>query len=288
MKKLYTLFTALAFITINAQTTVDFTTEEGFSNGALYNQDAWDSSYTGTTWVVDTSIGAITLSNDWQRAAWEQGFSVSGAGESITFRVDLKFIGTFGTNNNPLIKIGFSSSSDVASTNPSANVVYLRTASYNTQLQLGNNVNSGPLSPNASLVIADCQATGESDDLAVLVTLTLGTDAASSTISSKLMNLTDGTETVIGSYTGINSNVYSAATTNIYGFLHAQTLTTTGSNAITQVQVSSVTMTQGDYLYSVVNQYGSSTSSSTNRINNYGQIGSGNLFVNKNGKIISY
>ena len=115
-------------------------------------------------------------------------------------------------------------------------------------MQLGNNANSGPLSPNASLVIADCQATGESDDLAVLVTLTLGTDATSSTISSKLMNLTDGTETVIGSYTGINSNVYSAATTNIYGFIHAQTLTTTGSNAITQVQVSSVTMAPGNTL----------------------------------------
>jgi hypothetical protein len=288
MKKLYILFFALALTTNNAQTTVNFTSGEGFSDGALYNQSGWDSSFTGNTWVVDTSTGAITLSNDWQRAAWEQGFSVSGAGESITFRVDLKFLGTFGTNNNPLIKIGFSSSSDVASSTPPANVVFLRTASYNTQLQLGNNVNSGPLSPNASLVIADCQASGESDDLAVLVTLTLGADAASSTISSKLMNLTDGTETIIGSYTGINSSVYSAATTNIYGFLHAQSLTTTGSNAITQVQVSSVTMTQGDYLYSVVNQYGSSKSSSTNRINNYGQIGSGNLFVNKNGKIISY
>jgi hypothetical protein len=288
MKKLYILFFALALTANNAQTTVNFTSGEGFSDGALYNQSGWDSSFTGTTWMVDTSIGAITLSNDWQRAAWEQGFSVSGAGESITFRVDLKFIGTFGTNNNPLIKIGFSSSSDVASSTPPANVVFLRTASYNTQLQLGNNVNSGPLSPNASLVIADCQATGESDDLAVLVTLTLGADAASSTISSKLMNLTDGTETVIGSYTGINSSVYSAATTNIYGFLHAQSLTTTGNNAITQVQVSSLTMTLGDYLYSVVNQNGGSTSSSTNRINNYGQIGSGNLFVTKNGKIISY
>ena len=248
MKKLYTLITALVFMTINAQTTVNFTAEEGFSNAALYTQDGWDSSFTGTTWMVDTSIGAITLSNDWQRAAWEQGFSVSGAGESITFRVDLKFIGTFGTNNNPLLKIGFSSSSDVANSTPPANVVFLRTASYNTQLQLGNNANSGPLSPNASLVIAECQATGESDDLAVLVTLTLGTDATSSTISSKLMNLTDGTETVIGSYTGINSNVYSAATTNIYGFIHAQTLTTTGSNAITQVQVSSVTMAPGNTL----------------------------------------
>ena len=248
MKNFYILITALAFLTIDAQTNVNFTADEGFTDGALYTQTGWDSSFTGNTWQVDTSIEAITLSNDWQRAAWGQGFSVSGAGESITFRADLKFLGTFGTNNNPLIKIGFSSSNDVSSSTPPANVVFLRTASYNTQLQLGNNVNSGPLSPNASLQIADCQATGESDDLAVLVTLTLGTDAASSTISSKLMNLTDGTETVIGSYTGINSNVYSAATNNVYGFLHAQSLTTTGSNAITQVQVNSVTMAPGNTL----------------------------------------
>ena len=289
MKNIYTLaIVAFSISLLSSQTTVNFSDGEGFTDGALYTQNGWDSSFTGNTWVVDSTLGAITLSNDWQRAAWGQGFSVSGAGESITFRVDLKFLGTFGTNNNPLIKIGFSSSSDVASSTPPANVVFLRTASYNTQLQLGNNANSSPLSPNASLVIANCQASGESDDLAVLVTLTLGADAASSTISSKLMNLTDGTETVIGSYTGINSSVYSAATTNIYGFLHAQSLTTTGSNAITQVQVSSVSMIHGDYIYSVVNKYGGSTSSSTNRINNYGQIGSGNLFVTKNGKIISY
>lgn len=289
MKDYFGIFLFFLFCNLTvSQTTVNFSSSEGFTDGALYNQAAWDSSFTGSTWMVDTSIGAITLSNNWQRAAWEQGFSVSGAGESITFRVDLKFLGTFGTNNNPLLKIGFSSSSNVGSSTPPANVVFLRTASYNTQLQLGNNANSGPLSPNASLQIADCQATAESDDLAVFVTLTLGSDAASSTISAKLMNLTDGTETVIGSYTGINSNVFSAATTNIYGFLHAQTLTTTGNNAVTQVQVSSVKMTQGDYLYSVVNRFGSSTSSSTNRINSHGQIGAGNTFVNKNGKLISY
>ena len=80
MKKLYILFFALALTTNNAQTTVNFTSGEGFSDGALYNQSGWDSSFTGNTWVVDTSTGAITLSNDWQRAAWEQGFSVSGAG----------------------------------------------------------------------------------------------------------------------------------------------------------------------------------------------------------------
>ena len=42
MKKLYTLITALVFMTINAQTTVNFTAEEGFSNAALYTQDGWD------------------------------------------------------------------------------------------------------------------------------------------------------------------------------------------------------------------------------------------------------
>ncbi|MEJ6711527.1 MAG: hypothetical protein QNK65_05080, partial [Flavobacteriales bacterium] len=118
MKKFYFLLFALTANFLTAQTTVNFTTEEGFTDGALYNQTGWDSSYTGTTWLVDTSIGALTLSNDWQSAAWGQGFSVSGAGESITFRVDLKFLGTMGTNNNPLIKIGFSSSSDVATTIP--------------------------------------------------------------------------------------------------------------------------------------------------------------------------
>ena len=62
------------------------------------------------------------------------------------------------------------------------------------------------------------------------------------------MNLTDGTESVIGSYTGISAAVFAAATTNIYGFLHAQSLTTTGNNAITQIQVSSVTMTNENSL----------------------------------------
>ena len=248
MKKIYFLLFALTANFLTAQTTVNFTDGEGFADGALYNQTGWDSSLTGTTWLVDTSIGALTLSNDWQRAAWGHGFSVSGAGESITFRVDLKFLGTMGTNNNPLIKIGFSSSSDVASTTPPNNGVFLRTANYNSQLQLANNLNSGALSPNASLLIADCQGTGESDDLAVLVTLTLGADADSSTISAKLMNLTDGTESVVGSDTVISADVFAAATTNIYGFLHAQTLTTTGNNAITQIQVSSVTMTNENSL----------------------------------------
>jgi len=250
MKKIYTLiFFTITTSFLTAQTTVNFTLGEGFTSGALYSQTNWDSQFSATTWTVDPTAGGMTsVSAEYQRAAWEQGFSVSGSGESITFRVDLKFLGTFGTNNNPLIKIGFSSSSDVRSNNG----VFLRTASFNSQLQLGNDGNSGPLSPNASLLIADCQAVGESDDLAVLVTLTLGADATSSTISAILKNLTDGTESAIGSYTGIAPLLFTEATTNIYGYFQSSGFKSTGGGgALTEIQVSSVTMTQGNTLNNV-------------------------------------
>ena len=250
MKNIYTIVLLFLTISVNSQTTtvntVNFDTNEGYTAGALYNQTGWDSQFTGNTWIVDPVSGVSSVSSDFQMAAWKQGFSVSEVNDYVTFRVDLKFTGTFGTNNNPLIKIGFSSSSDVAAAPPPPNNgVFLRTANYNTQLQLGNNLNSGALTPNASLVIADCQGIGESDDLAVIVTLTLGADASSSTISAKLMNLTDGTETVVGSQNGVSSEVFGAATTNIYGFFQAQSFKNTGgSGALTEIQVSSVTMTE--------------------------------------------
>ena len=248
MKNSYTLiFFTLITSFLTAQK-VDFTTAEGFTSGPLYNQTGWDSQFTGTTWTVNPSTGMTLVSGEYQRAAWEQGFSVSGSGESITFRVDLKFLGTFGTNSNALIRIGFSDDANVGSAPfPTNNGVFLRTANFNSQLQLGNNGNIGALSPNASLLIVDCQAGGESDDLAVLVTLTLGDDAASSTISAKLINLTDGTESAIGSYTGIEPSLFTSATSNIYGYFQSNSFKNTGGGgALTEIQVSSVTMTQGD------------------------------------------
>ena len=248
MKNSYTLiFFTLITSFLTAQK-VDFTTAEGFTSGPLYNQTGWDSQFTGTTWTVNPSTGMTLVSGEYQRAAWEQGFSVSGSGESITFRVDLKFLGTFGTNSNALIRIGFSDDANVGSAPfPTNNGVFLRTANFNSQLQLGNNGNIGALSPNASLLIVDCQAGGESDDLAVLVTLTLGAAATSSTISAKLINLTDGTESAIGSYTSIEPSLFTAATSNIYGYFQSSSFKSTGGGgALTEIQVSSVTMTQGD------------------------------------------
>ena len=84
----------------------------------LYNQTGWDSNYQTATWNVDATQGLVSTSDEWKRAAWGQEFALSGAGDQITFRVDLNFTGNLTAQNNPMIKIGFSSSSAVSTSNP--------------------------------------------------------------------------------------------------------------------------------------------------------------------------
>ena len=230
---------------VNSQNVVNFTTDEGFTSGALYNQPNWDANFQTSTWMVDASQGMVTATNQWKRAAWEQGFSLSGVGDEITFRVDLNFTGTFTAQNNPLIKIGFSASSDVGSSNPPSNTVFLSTTEDNEDtpggaLQIRNNTNNAPLSLETVLPISDCQGlNGTTDDLAVIVTLSLGENATSSIISGKLLNTTDGTSSNLGSYSGIDTQVFDAAASNIYGYFQAQSfITGSGLSAINVKKVS--------------------------------------------------
>lgn len=230
---------------VNSQNVVNFTTDEGFTSGALYNQPNWDANFQTSTWMVDASQGMVTATNQWKRAAWEQGFSLSGVGDEITFRVDLNFTGTFTAQNNPLIKIGFSASSDVGSSNPPSNTVFLSTTEDNEDtpggaLQIRNNTNNAPLSLETVLPISDCQGlNGVTDDLAVIVTLSLGENATSSIISGKLLNTTDGTSSNLGSYSGIDTQVFDAAASNIYGYFQAQSfITGSGLSAINVKKVS--------------------------------------------------
>ena len=91
------------------------------------------------------------------------------------------------------------------------------------------------------------------DDLALLVTLTLGNDAASSTISATLLNLADNTESITGSYTGIDESVYSAATTNIYGYFHSQSFSS--GTQLTSINVESVEMYTSVDIYPSVKRF---------------------------------
>ena len=242
---IFSIVLAFSINCVNSQNVVNFTTDEGFTSGALYNQPNWDANFQTSTWMVDASQGMVTATNPWKRAAWEQGFSLSGVGDEITFRVDLNFTGTFTAQNNPLIKIGFSASSDVGSSNPPSNTVFLSTTEDNEDtpggaLQIRNNTNNAPLSLETVLPISDCQGlNGTTDDLAVIVTLSLGENASSSIISGKLLNITDGTSSNLGSYSGIDTQVFDAAASNIYGYFQAQSfITGSGLSAINVKKVS--------------------------------------------------
>ena len=251
----YILSIVLAFSIncVNSQNVVNFTTDEGFTSGALYNQPNWDANFQTSTWMVDASQGMVTATDEWKRAAWEQGFSLSGVGDEITFRVDLNFTGNLTAQNNPLIKIGFSASSDVGGSNPPSSTVFLSTTADNEDnpggsLQLRNNTNSLPLSLETSLPLSGCQGVnGLTDDLAVVVTLSLGENATTSTISAKLLNITDGTSSNLGSYSGIDSQVFDAATSNIYGFFHAQSFKV--GNGLSAINVKKVSITTNIDIY---------------------------------------
>ena len=246
IKNILTLVFAIYAHGLIAQNVVNFTFDEGFSNGPLYNQNGWDANYQTSTWTVNANQGVVSTYNEWKRAAWGQSFSLSGAGDQISFRVDLNFTGQFSAINNPLIKIGFSASSSVGSSNPISNTVFLSSTEDNEDnpggsLQLRNNTNTAPLSLDTVLPLADCQGlNATSDDLAILVTLTLGTDEESSIISAKLLNVSDGTSSSIGSYNGISPEIFNAATNNIYGFFHAQSFK--NGAPLTAINVNKVSM----------------------------------------------
>ena len=84
-------------------------------------------------------------------------------------------------------------------------------------MQLRNNNNASALSPNTGLDLGSV-----SDDWALEVSLKLGDTAAESVISAKLINVTANQSSTVGSYMGINSEVFDAATSSgilfIYGF----------------------------------------------------------------------
>ena len=231
-----------------AQSVVNFSAAEGFSNGAtLTSQTAWSAS----SWIVDTNNGGmVTTSTDWKRAAWQKAFPLTEPGDMIKLRIDFNFTGIINEVNKPLFKVGFSTSGNVEYTNPVANTVFLSVindADYSSPiLHLRHNNNKNALTPDAYLELATSQGATASDDLAVEITLTLGQDASSSTIEAKLVNVTDATETDLGIYTGIDPVVFTSAQSGLYPFFSSQLLSegmsAVDSNSSYAVNVSKLTV----------------------------------------------
>ncbi len=210
MKKLYFLFFALTanFLTAQTSTTVDFTTAEGYVQGALDANPNWG----GSNWFVSPAEGTerAETSAGYSWARWGVPFTVSDS--EITFEVHFKFsvdipagklVSRFGFNDNG------SNSGNIANIQLST----LNEGGLFVRAQGNLPVSSGGAGLN------DFQQ----DDLIIKVMLTLGADAASSTISAELTNVTDNITSGIAVIQGINSSVFNAATSGgISGFIHAQ------------------------------------------------------------------
>ena len=232
MKKIYTLIIALlGIITVDAQTTtVDFTTDEGYVQGPLDANPDWG----GANWFVSTAEGTerAETSAGYSWARWATPFTVSGS--EITFEVHFKFsvdipasklVSRFGFNDNG------PNSGNIANIQLST----LGDGGLYVRAQGNIPVTSGGAGLN------DFQQ----DDLIISVVLTLGENAASSTISAKLVNVTDNITSEIAVIEGISSSVFNAATsTGVSGFIHAQD----NIGGTRGFLVDKVVMTQGNTL----------------------------------------
>ena len=209
MKKIYTLLFATSLMCVmSAQTTVDFTLEEGYVQGPLDSNPDWG----GENWFVNPTPGTerAETTGGYSWARWGTPFIVSDTEISFEvhfrFNIDLpagKLISRFGFNDNG------SSSGTIANIQLST----LNDGSLYIRKQGNTPVDSG------SAGLTDFQQ----DDLVINMVLTLGADAASSSMSSTITNVTDNINSGVAVVNGIPEAVFNAATSGgISGFIHAQ------------------------------------------------------------------
>jgi hypothetical protein len=239
MKKIYTLlFITSVMGVMSAQTTVDFTLEEGYVQGPVGGSDLGETSnWGGNNWFIypDAARERLETNASYSWARWGAPFIVSDTEISFEvhfkFNVDLplgKLISRFGFNDNG------SSSGNIANIQLST----LNDGSLSIRKNGNGEVDSGAAG------LTDFQQ----DDLVCRITLTLGADAASSSLSSKIINVTDGISSGVAVVNGIPEAVFNAASSGgISGFIHAQDNIGNTRNFL----VDKVVMTQGNTLNNV-------------------------------------
>jgi len=236
MKKNIFLPLFMLFVTfVNAQEIVNFTTEEGYTKSALYANENWDGSYAYPTWILDKANGTVKTATKFQKEVWIKPFKINELGDALRFRVDFSFNGTVNNVNSTLMSVGFNSA---PKHNEGENNVVMVNSRTEGSLQIRDKSNAEILSPNVFVNLENSQG----DQLAIEVTFTLGEKANSSKISAKLINITDGTESKLGSYTGVEKALFKAASKKgIYGMFNS--LNFLKDQNISEIVISKVSMT---------------------------------------------
>lgn len=236
MKKIYFLFAFLSMFTMHAQQTiVDFTAAEGFTNTALESHTPWG----GEFWSVNPDPAkewAITTANG-AKAYWGQAFTVEDT--SISFHVTFQISGEVSPPGTLKGQVGFNTGGTSLGTK---NFVFLSTLN-DGSLHVRKGVSNTPLSSMTSMGLDQYH----NDELVLEVSLNLGVDAASTEVAARLKNLSTGTQTGVGTYTGVEQAIFDAASTGIYGFFRTNSVKVVEAGD-QFFKVLKVTMEQGNTL----------------------------------------
>ncbi|MEN1678825.1 MAG: DUF5060 domain-containing protein [Planctomycetota bacterium] len=213
-----------------------------FSNGPLDGQLAWAAE---STWQVDTAAdgggGAVSTNENAEIATYTQPI-VLAQGQTVTSTIDLQFGG--GPYATPsefsyLFLAGLKAS-------PSAARVGTGDTAADANIQIISGANSYRLLDNFSTIPGAANITADplnaDDRLRFEYTLTLGADAASTSYNVRLRNLTDGTDTGIGTVSGVDATIYNALTVSgAYAFFQRMSPGSGGTN-LTDLQVHAITV----------------------------------------------
>lgn len=218
-------------------TVIDFTAPD-YSNGPLSGQQNWNAE-TGWTVADVAGTGHAATPDDSSAAVLVTPVKL-GVGQRYHLSINFQFGGTYSTPTGFVYTFlaGLKDNSTAASvstgsTAADANVQILANSD---SYRLLNN-----WSPVASQITAGALNGG--DILQFDYELTLGADAASTSYTVQLQNLTDGTDTGVGTVSGVDATVYNAlAGSGAYGFFQSNSPGNNGSG-LSGLQVNSVTVT---------------------------------------------
>ena len=247
MKKLYTFIIAIfSSVVLQAQITANFSASEGYENGALGNNPNWDNG--SSSWFVNTTNEKVSTSANSAEALWtEQLTSISGS--TVSFEVNFNFNGDFLHSGNALMaQIGFYNQYWINAGASYRDFVYLTFNSSNGKLKISNKSNGD------FLITTKAISDWIGNDLTVKVSLTIGTSAATSYLSARLINNTTSESTDIGTYGNgigpeIKQEIYAYANNgNVRGFFRTVTLQDGDETNTEFMGVSSVSLSNGSTL----------------------------------------
>ena len=177
-----------------------------YSDGALDGQQSW---HAESGWTVDSTAGHASTPDNSSAAVLTNAVQL-GIGGTYSLSINLQFGGTYSIPTNYVYAFlgGLKDSSAGAS-------VTTGSTAADANIQIYKDVSKYRLLNNWSPISGCSTITGELDAGDVLqfdYELTLGSDAASTTYTVRLQNLTDGADTGTGSVTGVDASIYSALT----------------------------------------------------------------------------